>query len=117
MIKLEPKINWIPFDKDNPPKDLSSETEYLIFLREDNYDDGATWTYSVDTATAYGSYLDNFWEPDNDWKEGQRVEVLAYAELPYMQKEEELVQPDEYVIDPTRKAINYLRKSFGLGKE
>lgn len=97
MIKLEPKFNWIPFDKNNPPTDLANDTNYLIFLREDNYDDGATWTYSVDFATPYGRYLDDFWDTDNDWKEGQRVEVLAYAEMPYMQHEEELVRPDEYI--------------------
>lgn len=114
MIKLEPKINWISFDKNNPPTDLANDTNYLIFLREDNYDDGATWTYSVDVATPYGRYLDNFWNSEHDWKEGQRVEVLAYADFPYMQHEEELVRPGECVIDPTRKAINYLRKSFGL---
>lgn len=94
MIKLEPKINWIPFDKCTPPADLCSDTQYLIFLREDDYDDGATWTYSVDVATPYGRYLDNFWETEHDWKEGQRVEVLAYAEMPYMQHEEELVRSD-----------------------
>lgn len=89
MIKLEPKINWIPFDKHMPPADLNSDTQYLIFLREDDYDDGATWTYSVDVATPFGGYLDDFWDTENDWKEGQRVEVLAYAEMPYMQHEEE----------------------------
>lgn len=117
MIKLEPKINWIPFDKNNPPENLVMDTQYLIFLREDNYDKGATWTYSVDVATPYGRYLDDFWDTENDWKEGQIVEVLAYAEFPYEQKEEELVRPDEYAIDPTRKAINYLRKSFGLEED
>lgn len=90
MIKLEPKINWLPFDKRMPPADLCSDVQYLIFLREDNYDKGATWTYSVDVATPYGRYLDDFWDTENDWKEGQIVEVLAYAEFPYEQKESEL---------------------------
>ena len=37
MLKV-PKINWIPFDKNNPPANLCSDEEYLILLREDNYD-------------------------------------------------------------------------------
>ena len=87
-----PKINWIPFDKINPPADLSIGEEYLILLREDNYNDGATWTYHMDYATAYGSYLDNFWDTTNDWDEGQRIEVLAYAEFPGYLKETDLVE-------------------------
>lgn len=97
MIKLEPKINWIPFDRNNPPIDLDNDTRYLIFLREDDYDDGATWHYSVDIAMPYCRYLDDFWETETDWKEGQRVEVLAYAEMPYMQKEEELRDNSKYI--------------------
>lgn len=91
---LIPVINWIPFDKNNPPKDLVMESSYLIFLKEDDYDNGATWEYSVDVATPYGRYLDDFWDTENDWKEGQRVEVLAYAEFPYGKKKEELVDTD-----------------------
>lgn len=92
-----PKINWIPFDKINPPTDLNAmgvEEWYLVFLRKDNYDNGATWTYHVDYATPYGSYLDDFWDTQNDWDEGQRVEVLAYAELPVYLKETDLVESD-----------------------
>jgi hypothetical protein len=87
-----PKINWKPFDRNNIPDDIYEETTYLILLREDDYDDGATWRYSVDVATAYGSYIDNFWNTENDWREGQRVEVVAYAELPYSLKEEQLLE-------------------------
>lgn len=86
-----PKINWIPFDKNNPPINLYDE-KYLIFLREDNYDNGATWKYSVDLAEPYGNYIDNFWDTDNDWCEGQRVEVIAYAEFPYSLKESDLLE-------------------------
>lgn len=87
-----PKINWIPFYKNNPPDDLRIGEEYLILLREDNYNDGATWTYHMDYATAYGDYLDNFWDTTNDWNEGQRIEVLAYAEFPGYLKETDLVE-------------------------
>ena len=87
-----PHINWIPFDKKNPPADLRIGEEYLIFLRTDHYDKGHTWNYHVDYATAYGSYLDNFWDTCNDWDEGQRIEVLAYAEIPYYMNESDLVE-------------------------
>ena len=87
-----PKINWIPFDKNNPPANLNFDEEFLIFLREDNYDNGATWTYHTDCATPYGSYLDNFWNTSNDWDEGQLIEVLAYAEFPSYLRETDLVE-------------------------
>ena len=91
MLKV-PKINWKPFDKNNPPAYLCSDEDYLILLREDNYDNGATWDYSVDHATPYGSYIDNFWGTVNDWHEGQRLEVVAYAEFPRYLKESELME-------------------------
>lgn len=35
----------------------------------------------------YGHYLDDFWDTENDWIEGQNnTEVLAYAELGYISK-------------------------------
>lgn len=90
-----PKINWIPFDAFNPPMDVNPCEDYLILLREDDYDDGQTWSYSVDVAQPYGSYLADFWDTTNDWDEGQRIEVLAYAELPYSLKENELIEEND----------------------
>lgn len=87
-----PKINWIPFDKNNPPANLNFDEEFLILLREDNYDNGATWMYHMDYATPYGSYLDNFWDTSNDWDEGQLIEVLAYAEFPSYLRETDLME-------------------------
>lgn len=92
-----PKFNWIPFDKNDPPCDLDGQVWYLVLLREDNYDDGATWRYSVDYAQPYGDYVDDFWNTCNDWREGQRVEILAYADLPYSLKEEDLEDADEHI--------------------
>lgn len=90
-----PKINWIPFDRKNPPTDLFDEEYFLILLREDNYDNGATWRYSVDVATPCGSYIDDFWDTVNDWCEGQHVEVVAYARFPSYLKESDLVKENE----------------------
>lgn len=87
-----PEIEWMPFDKNNPPEHLNPEEEFLVFLREDDYDDGKTWTYHVDIATPYGSYIDKFWDTINDWREGQCVEVLAYAHLPDGLKEDDLIE-------------------------
>ena len=87
-----PKINWKLFDKNNPPSDLRILEECLILLREDDYDNGATWTYHMDRAVPYGDYLDDFWDTENDWDEGQRIEVVAYAEFPMYLKETDLVE-------------------------
>ena len=87
-----PKINWVSFDRDHPPSDLGVLDDYIILLREDNYDNGTTWTYHTDCATPYGDYLDKFWDTTNDWDEGQRIEVLAYAEFPSYLKESDLVE-------------------------
>ncbi len=87
-----PQIKWIPFDKNNPPINLPYDVTFLIFLREDNYDNGQSWHYSLDIATPHGTYLDDFWDTENDWREGQRVEVLAYAEKPYYLGEDDLVE-------------------------
>lgn len=84
-----PKINWIAFDKNNPPSNISDE-RYLIFFRTDNYDNGSTWNYHMDIATPYGDYIDNFWDTETDWYEGQRIEVLAYAEIYCYLKEKDL---------------------------
>ena len=86
-----PVFDWKPFDRDNPPTDIR-DTDYLILIREDNYDNGATWRYSVDVGQPHGDYIDDFWDTTNDWCEGQRVEVVAYAEMPYWLIEEDLVE-------------------------
>lgn len=86
-----PYFEWIPFNRNNPPTDISLNEQFLILLREDNYNNGATWRYSVDIATPFGDYIDNFWDTDNDWNEGQLIEVIAYAHLPYSVEESELL--------------------------
>lgn len=96
VLKI-PKINWIPFDENNPPKYLLPESQYLIVLREDSFDNRGTWSYSIDYSRPSADCYDpdsegNFWEIVNDWNEGQRVEVLAYALFPYAMNESELVE-------------------------
>lgn len=90
-IKI-PKIDWIPFDKNNPPMNLNCDETYFVLLREDTHNDGKTWFYSVDIATPYGDYIDNFWDTVSDWCEGQRVEIVAYAEMPYYIREDKIVE-------------------------
>lgn len=86
-----PKFNWIPFDKNNPPVNLSLDN-YLILLREKYYEED-DWDYSVDIAKPYGAYIDDFWDTDNDWQECQfALEVVAYAKLPEYFKEDKLVE-------------------------
>lgn len=67
-----------------------------------NYDCGKTWRYSVDFGTPYGSYIDDFWNTSNDWKEGQLVEVVGYAELPYYLNEEDLIESEEAIFHECR---------------
>lgn len=107
---LVPRINWIPFDKDDSPKDIAMGSEYLVLLKEDNYDNGATWTYSVDVATPYGCYISDFWDTESDWKEGQSVEVVAYAEMPYMIKEPGLEAKDVETVDLEHLASHIVEK-------
>lgn len=90
-----PEINWIPFDKDNPPDIpvcMYGETRCLILFRESMCDYYDSWWYHVDVATPNGSYLDSFWDTETDWYEGRKIEVLAYAELPYYMNESELME-------------------------
>lgn len=87
-----PKINWIPFDKNNPPANLYAEVSYLILLKDDEWSHGKHWRYHVDIASPYGSYIDDFWDTENDWLEGNQVEVVAYAEFPYGLKECDLIE-------------------------
>lgn len=86
-----PKINWVPFDNKNLPTDLNENADYLVLLREEDYNDRG-WRYSVDVGNPYGNYIDGFWDTVNDWYEGQRVEVMAYVEFPYYLKESDLFE-------------------------
>lgn len=89
-----PKINWLPFDKNNPPVNLDENVDYLILLKDDEWSHGKTWRYNVDIANPYGSYIDDFWNTSIDWLEGNEVHVIAYAEFPYGIKEEDLIEED-----------------------
>ena len=55
-----------------------------------------SWKYNVDIASPYGSYIDDFWDTENDWLEGNQVEVVAYAEFPYGLKECDLIEDFYY---------------------
>lgn len=92
---LVPEFHWIPFDESNPPCDVCIEQQYLILIRESWTGNRNTWDYSVDIATPYGDYLSRFLDTTNDWDEGQLVEVVAYAELPYSLREIDLIENGE----------------------
>lgn len=92
-----PKFNWIPFDKDNPPDipvSMYGETKYLIFFREAYLFAGYTgYKYHIDIATPNGSYFGNFWDTNNNWIwGGNKIEVLAYAEIPCYMNETDLME-------------------------
>lgn len=81
----KPKLEWKPFDYENPSSDLPIEMEcdinYLILIADYGYNptENTVPEYYTDIATAYGSYLDNFWDTTNDWDEGQVLHVVAYC--------------------------------------
>lgn len=89
-----PKINWIPFNRDNPPMNLDADANYLVLLKNDEWSHGKHWMYHVDIASPYGSYIDDFWCTENDWLEGNEVHVVGYAEFPYGIREEDLIEED-----------------------
>lgn len=91
-----PKINWIPFDRSNPPMNLDADANYLVLLKDDEWSHGKHWRYHVDIASPYGSYIDDFWCTENDWLEGNEVHVVGYAEFPYGIKEEDLIEDFYY---------------------
>lgn len=85
-----PLFDWKPFDKKNPPANLTADETYIILLREKCRPD-EPWTYHVDTAIAFGSYIDDFWDTENDWIEGNNtVEVVSYTHLPVYFEENDL---------------------------
>ena len=89
-----PKLNWIPFNPDNPPVDLTDcEDAYLILIEDKGYPPHylkEPCDYYMDVATAYGSYLDNFWDTTNDWDEGNDIHVIAYCGFGDLVKVEEV---------------------------
>ena len=88
-----PEFDWIPFNEENPPSipvSVYGDEKYIIFFREAMRFDDSAWWYHTDIATPNGSYLGNFWDTENDWDEGQKIEVLAYAKFPVFMIENEL---------------------------
>lgn len=89
-----PKLDWIPFTPDNPPVDLDGDEDaYLVLIEDRGYPPhylNEPCEYFIDIATAYGSYLDNFWDTANDWWEGNDIHVIAYCYLGSQVKVEEI---------------------------
>lgn len=79
---IKPVLDWTTFDPGNPPEDLLGN-DYLVLIVDYGYspDDNTIPEYYIDVAQAYGDYLDNFWDTECDWKEGQVIHVIAYADI------------------------------------
>lgn len=90
-----PAFNFIPFDKDHPPVHLRFDNEYLVLIRE-KYQDGRPDRYSVDIGSPLGRYINDFWDVSNDWIEASstKVDVIAYADLPFQLLESDLKEID-----------------------
>ena len=89
-----PKLDWIAFNPNEPPVDLTdSEDAYLVLIEDRGYPPhylNEPYEYHIDVATAYGSYLDNFWNTTNDWDEGNDIHVIGYCDLSNQIKVEEM---------------------------
>lgn len=40
------------------------------------------WEYFVDVADSGGDYIDDYWDTNNDWIEGQETHIIAWMPLP-----------------------------------
>lgn len=84
---MELRIKWITFDKTkvNEYKQLYPDASFLILIKDSGYDDFCPVSYHVDFATfvEHNGYLDDHWDTTNDWFEGQRLEVVAFAPMPW----------------------------------
>lgn len=81
---MYPKLNWKKFNEnDLPIDDVHFGEKCLIFFRM-KYECEDKCDYVIDIAESYGDYLGNFWTTENDWNEGQEIEVLAYAKFGYV---------------------------------
>lgn len=92
---IKPILDWVMFDYKNPPADLNpDEDSYLILIADYGYQptEKTIPEYYTDIATAYGSYLDGFWNTTNDWNEGQILHVVGYCSIGEQVKLEKQIQ-------------------------
>lgn len=78
---LMTEIPWKPFT--GPSCNFMEECSYLVLLEDRGYEweKNPEIKYYTDIAVPYGDYIDNFWDTENDWIEGQEVHVLAYCDV------------------------------------
>lgn len=81
MEELKSVIGWVSC-KDELPKDMD---DYLVLIKTKYYGD-EDYSYYVDMATSMGSYIDNFWDTQQDWDEGQYLHITHWAKLPKVQE-------------------------------
>lgn len=79
-----PKTGWIPVS-DGLPKTITDDgiqeiNEYLVTVATKYPEED--WEYETDIAWNWGSYIDDFWDTSNDWKDGCEVHVVAWMPLP-----------------------------------
>lgn len=84
---MDLRIKWIAFDKTkvNEYKQLYPDASCLILIKNSGYDNSCPISYHVDFATfaEYNGYLDDHWDTTTDWFKGQKLEVVAFAPMPY----------------------------------
>lgn len=70
-------MKWISCEQEMP-----SYTGTCLVTLKEKYSFEKEWRFHVDVADAFGDEIDNFWDTFNDWKEGQEIHVIAWADLP-----------------------------------
>lgn len=73
---MKSEINWISC-KERLPEDID---KYLVIIKDHDFFEDK-WNYDIDVANSYGSYIDDFWDTINDWKEGQEVHITHWADF------------------------------------
>lgn len=68
---------WIPTSERLPEND----GVYVVIVKSKSYRDGK-WEYDTDIASSHGSYIDDFWDTQCDWCEGQEVHVAYWMPMP-----------------------------------
>lgn len=71
------EIKWIPVREKLP--EIGNR---CIVSGIQKYSWEKNWVCFVDVAESGGTYIDDYWDTFNDWKEGQETHIVAWMPLP-----------------------------------
>lgn len=82
LEKSEKMPKWIPTAEKLPEE----HGLYIVIIKSKRYYDNG-WEYDTDVAESFGGYIDNFWDTQVDWDEGEEVHVVYWMPMPDEWKE------------------------------